>query len=109
MYLNLTMSKNAEDITLNLLISSAEDSPVKTSAMQESESELTENEADCGQSSIGLFATYDHDTCSWRTLRHSLVGGLIEFSQTWPPSGTMRNGECFLHVKWDSHIHGKDC
>src|SRR6476659_3733996 len=21
----------------------------------------------------------------------------------------MRNGECFLHVKWDSHIHGKDC
>src|SRR5690606_7556037 len=30
----------------------------------------------------------------WRTAQCSLLGGLTEFSATWPRSGTMRNGSC---------------
>lgn len=39
-------------------------------------------------------SSFDPATSSWRTSQHSLLGGLTEFSGTWPRSGTMRNGEC---------------
>src|SRR3990167_3536522 len=35
---------------------------------------------------------FDHATSSWRTSQHSMDGGLIPFSATWPRAGTMRNG-----------------
>lgn len=38
-------------------------------------------------------AKYDHDTSSWRTHQFLLLGGLDEFSETWPRWGLMRNGE----------------
>lgn len=37
-------------------------------------------------------ASYDPDTCSWRTSQHSLFEGSTVFSETWPRSGTMRSG-----------------
>ena len=52
-----------------------------------------------GRSSRESFAIYDRDTCSWRTYRgYSLpIKGvpLGRFSETWPPSGTMRNGRAY--------------
>ena len=62
----------------------------KTSALPEPEPESTEREADSGARWPGSLAKYDHDTCSWKTAQLSLLGGLDEFSQTWPRWGLMR-------------------
>ena len=45
-----------------------------------------------GQKYVGLLANYDPRSSSWKTSQHSLAGGLTAFSETWPRSGTMRNG-----------------
>ena len=31
------------------------------------------------------------------------------FCETWPRSGTMRNGVCYRAAPWDSHTHEKEC
>ena len=70
------------------------DSRARTSAQQEAAQDLTENEADSGAKWQGSFTKYDPATRSWKTRQFSLLGGLVEFSETWPRWGSMRNGEC---------------
>lgn len=53
------------------------------------------SEADCGFTTPGSFASFDRDSCSWKTFQVSLDGALVEFSETWPRSGMMRNGTAF--------------
>lgn len=48
-----------------------------------------------GANTYGSFAFYDRDTSLWRTSAGSLLGGWEEFSETWPASGSMRNGAAF--------------
>ncbi|KKN81071.1 hypothetical protein LCGC14_0322900 [marine sediment metagenome] len=79
----------------NPLISFVGASPVKTSAAPASGQESKASEAGCGLSSTESFASYDPDTCSWKTSQLCLFGGWIEFSETWPMAGTMRNGIVF--------------
>ena len=67
----------------------------KTSAPQEKELGLTASAAACGTTWPASLAKLDPDTSSWKTHQHSLLGGLDEFSQTWPRWGLMRNGECW--------------
>lgn len=55
----------------------------------------TESEADSGQKWRGSFAKYDQHTFLWKTHQHSLLGGLDEYSETWPKWGLMRDGECW--------------
>lgn len=50
------------------------------------------------------FARFSPDTSSWRTAQCSLLGGLDEFSATWPRWGLMRNGESFLRPTPALHI-----
>lgn len=40
-------------------------------------------------------AKYDHASRSWKTRQCSLLGGLTEFSETWPRWGMMRDGALF--------------
>ena len=47
-----------------------------------------------GQRCSESFARYNHDSSLWKTPQCSLVEGLDVFSETWPRSGTMRNGTC---------------
>jgi len=90
------------------LTSSAEDSPAKTSASLDAWREyLTRLEADFGQKSSALLASYDRDTSSWRTSQTCLLalltdpeGGLEEFSETWPSAGMMRNGKTYQRQPW---------
>lgn len=72
---------------------SAEDSHAKTSAPQERGLGLTESEAVCGWKWPGSLAKYDPSSRSWKTRQCSLLGGLTEFSETWPRWGLMRVGE----------------
>jgi hypothetical protein len=57
---------------------------------------LPEHEAVSGPISPEPFATYDPATSSWRTSQRCLGGEWDEFSATFPRSGTMRNGRCYL-------------
>ncbi len=89
------MSEKSEATTLSPLTLFAEGSPARTSATLASEQASKVNEVGFGQSSTESFANYDPDTCLWRTSERCLFGGWIEFSETWPMAGTMRNGIVF--------------
>lgn len=78
-----------------VLTSYLADFPVKTFRLREKGQDSTESDQDCGPSSREYFAKFDHDSRSWKTRQCSLLGGLIEFSGTWPKWGSMRNGESF--------------
>ena len=67
----------------------------RTSASQAREPASTVPAAECGDTWRGSLARFDPDSRSWRTRQCSLLGGLEEFSQTWPEWGLMQDGECF--------------
>jgi hypothetical protein len=86
----LTENRGEELLTLYLAGFHA-----KTSVQPEKAQELTESEAECGEKWQGSFTKYDRDSCSWKTAQCLLLGGLDEFSETWPRWGLMRDGECW--------------
>lgn len=73
-------------------MSSAEDSLAKTSVTPGRAQGLRAQDQDYGAKSPAWLASYDRNTSSWKTSQHSLVEGLDEFLETWPRSGTTRNG-----------------
>jgi hypothetical protein len=72
-----------------------EASPARTLVQQEKVQELAANDQDYGATWNGSFAKWNQDSSSWKTRQCSLLGGLEEFSQTWPNWGSMQNGECW--------------
>lgn len=68
---------------------------VKTSALPETAQDLTESVVECGTTWPASLAKFDPGTSSWKTAQLSLLGGLEEFSETWPRWGLMRAGECW--------------
>lgn len=92
---SLKMSRHStESRGAELLTWFAEASRAKTYQSLETAQELTESAAECGDIWPGSLAKYDPSTSSWKTAQHSLLGGLDEFSETWPRWGLMRNGAC---------------
>jgi len=76
-----------------------EGSRARTSARREKKAaESPERGLGCGKSSPGWFAMFDPGTCSWKTPQISLFVGLGTSSVTWPSSGTMRNGMCWVRT-----------
>ena len=73
----------------------AEASRAKTFQPPEKAQELTASVAECGDTWPGSLAKYDPDSSLWKTAQYSLLGGLVEFSETWPRSGLMRAGTCW--------------
>ena len=67
--------------------------PVKTYPAQETAQESKVNARDSGWRWPESSARYDPGSSSWRTRHCSPLGGLEQFSETWPRWGTMRNGE----------------
>jgi len=67
----------------------------RTSASPGAEQASRANAPASGQNTRGSFARFDPDSRLWRTPQLSLLGGLESFSETWPRSGTMRNGACW--------------
>jgi hypothetical protein len=66
----------------------------RTSAPPGAAMDSTANDPAFGGKCGAWFARWDRDSCSWKTPQFSLLGGLTEFSATWPRWGSMRNGEC---------------
>ena len=69
--------------------------PVRTSAPQGRALESTASDQECGTTWRGSWTKFDPSTSLWRTHQCSLLGGLDEFSETWPQWGLMRGGECW--------------
>src|ERR1051326_7464167 len=77
---------------LSASMSSAADSPARTSAMPVCALALTANDPACGARWPASLANYDRATSSWRTSQRCLDGDWAAFSETWPRSGMTRNG-----------------
>ena len=99
----LTASRGEE-----LLMLYRADFHAKTLVQPEKAQELMENEAGCGEKWRGSFAKYDPDSSLWRTHQCSLLGGLDEFSETWPRWGSMRTGECYQLPMLEQNINEKE-
>jgi hypothetical protein len=78
-----------------VLTSFLEDFPVRTYPLQAAERESLESAQVCGRSSLESLAKYDHEESTWKTPQLSLLGDSELFLETWPRSGSMRNGECW--------------
>jgi hypothetical protein len=57
-----------------------------------------------GLSSLDSLASYDPESCSWKTSQRSLEGGFCEFSETLPRSGMMRNGGLYPLPNAERHM-----
>jgi hypothetical protein len=77
-------------------MSSAADSPAKTSASPVKGQGSTGHARVFGVSTRVSLASYDPATSSWRTSQLSLLEDSGELSGTWPRSGMTRNGTAFL-------------
>ena len=85
----------ASEQTELLPMSSAEDSPVRTSAQAATELALAALAPAYGESTPELLANFDLDTSLWRTSQHCWVEGLTSFWGPWPRSGTMQSGTAY--------------
>ena len=94
----MTMSVPLVEKTLPTSISCAEDSHAKILALLGRVRDSLAHGLDCGQSTSGSFARYDHGSSLWRTWQRSLVGDLDAYSETWPRAGMMRGGIAYLQV-----------
>jgi len=70
------------------------DSHAKTYQSQEKGLVSKAKEVAFGLKCFDWFAKYDQGSSLWKIPQLSLVEGLDVFSETWPRSGTMRNGMC---------------
>jgi hypothetical protein len=77
-----------------VLMSYLEAFPARTLAAPEKEQASKVSDLECGWKWPASFAKYSPESSSWKTRQCSLLGGLEEFSETWPRWGSMRNGEC---------------
>lgn len=69
-------------------------SPVKILAKPEKGQVSQVNALAYGQKWQGSFTKYDQKSYLWKTHQCLLLGGLEEFSGTWPEWGLMQDGEC---------------
>ena len=76
-------------------MSSAADSPAKTSALPAEAQDLTVSGLAYGRKWTGLLATFDPSSCSLKTAQCSLFADLIESSPTLPRAGLMLSGACY--------------
>lgn len=104
-----TTCEPSERTTSSLSTFSAEASPAKISLGLETALASMAPAAACGRSTGVSFANYDRATRSWRTCQLSLQGGLEPYSETWPSSGSMRNGRVFSAAPWVRHTHDSEC
>ena len=95
-----TLPNWMEDPSGDTLTSSAEDSPVRISALPGNSQESTDPAPVFGENTPDSFARFDPDTSSWRTSQTSLFSECIEYSETWPQAGTMRSGVVFQRQRW---------
>ena len=101
----MTFGPLTDDLGAELLTWFLAASRARTSASPAKATDSTACDPDCGRKWRGSLARYDHDSRSWKTAQHSLLGDSDEFSETWPRWGTTRGGELFL-LPTPGHLTG---
>jgi len=81
--------------TLAPLMSSREDSRVKTSAPPGRRPGWAESALAFGEKSPGSLVNFDLPSRSWKTAQRCLIEEWATFSETWPRSGMMRSGTAY--------------
>jgi hypothetical protein len=77
------------------LMSLQQDSHASPFPLQESKPEQTIAET-CGPKPSQYFASYNHDSRTWRTSQVCLLTNTLdEYSETWPKAGLMLDGVCY--------------
>lgn len=89
--LRLLTAQHGEAVLMSFL----EGFPARTYPSQDLGQGSQEIDRDCGRSLIESLAKYDHAESTWKTPQLSLLGGSELFLETWPRSGSMRNGVCW--------------
>lgn len=84
----------------NQSISSMEDFPVKTLALQDAERAWKESEAAYFSRSQGSLARYDPPSCSWRTYQQSLFEAQSELLESFAAYGMTVDGEFYPLQTW---------
>lgn len=71
-------------------------SRARTSALPAAAMAWTESAPAFGERWLAWFAKWNPASCEWRTPQCSLLEDSEQFSETWPRSGSMRGGTCYL-------------
>ena len=88
----MTYKPLTENLGEELLTLYREDFLVQTSALQEEEQDLMENNPQCGITWRGWLAKFDPDSYSWKTAQCSFIEESGESLETFPVSGMTQNG-----------------
>ena len=105
----MTFKPLMEDLGEELLMSYLAGFHAKTSQSQETETDLTEKDQECGEKWHGLLARFDQDSHSWKTVQCSLLEDLNESLQTLPQWGMTVGGELYLLPILVQTIDAKEC
>ena len=90
-------------------IASMQDFLVRTLASLESrQAYLREPDQVFTEKSCVLLASFDRDSCSWRTLQRSFLTDSEPFSQTWPRWGMTAGGFAYAHPMSERRITETD-
>ena len=95
MFTESEMSELAERTTSQPLTSLQGASPAKILAMLDAALDFQEIEAAYGLSSPESFASFDPDTCLWKTFQPSLHGESMPYLGRWYRSGMTQNGTAY--------------
>ena len=71
--------------------------------------ELQDQKADSGNKCSESFARWSHNSYSWRTPLSLLKEDYPLYLETWPKSGTMRNGTCVERTPLEQTMNVKEC
>lgn len=106
----LTCEPSRADSIVAAWLESSAGSPVRISRLQESGPESTAPDPDCGPNTRGSLGTFDPTGYSLRTSQVSLITNQCdEFSETFPASGSMRNGSVFERPTWAPRTAASGC
>jgi len=87
--------------------SSPADSRAKISALRDLDAAWMASEAGFIVRSSGSLASFDPDTCSWKTSQGS-ESTPISLSEIWPHAGTTVDGHLWPHATWARHTGASD-
>ena len=68
-----------------------------------------EIEVGFGMSSPGSLANWDRGSSSWKTSQRCLIEGWQRFSEPFPTSGSMQNGQLYRRAPWAQHTCDGEC
>lgn len=105
----MTCEHCREEISPHQLISSQAGSPARMLALLELAKAWMESEADFSSKSLGLFASLNRHSFSWKMSQACLFEEWIESAHKWPRQGMILDGECYQLTTWERRTYEKEC